>query len=302
MHQEPHKASVNGGFRTITRGKKGAKSSAIARLKERASASPGATCGKVLQLASAFVLLAACLIFSATVFGSIYWSDQIKTWGPDKWTAASTAALAILTFFLAIGGGWAAYESMIAAKDSNATLDLQRQAFDLEQKAALQLSCADVRPGSANAGPRPADNYLIDLNGVASEVVDGSQTFPTTDIENEPIDFPNVYPRCTLTNFGKLPILVPRPTIVFYTYEGVTFQGAGNGPGFSRPTEFKLVVPAPALQPGQSYYFGLLNGTSVSVKIRFPRTLSAYTITDGKTHDLDLAIDLGQLANSKKVR
>jgi plastocyanin len=176
---------------------------------------------------------------------------------------------------------FAAIASSVAATGAFVTGFYQMQAVNLERTPAIHLAC---RPEyrlaeQATHAEVPEETLLLRPSGGEWLHIGGSPAMPGMDM---PASTPEPFARCTLKNFGRLPLLdMHLPTQLFFR--------ASSGALVRRT----FVVDLPGLSADAEYEFSLLNGSRDTMRISFDRNVALSRMDGDGQMSEHLFVDAG---------
>ena len=192
----------------------------------------------------------------------------LKRLNKDSW-------LTIFTLIVAIGGIWTAYESRQTAKATLQMAGEERKKTDIELLPILFMNCKWYNSTVSKYEKQPEHAYAFSL---------GMIPFPT---KNHPIHVVSIIPASKkeyivklpkisehyfLTNYGRSPafnIFIPCNYLV-----GTSFTELWKG----NPQSGTAYIPIPALSPGMTYDFTIINDTPFYYEYKCLDTVSMTTL------------------------
>ena len=176
----------------------------------------------------------------------------------------------------------AAIASSVAAIGAFSTGFYQMQAVNLERIPAIHLACRPEYRLAEQAAhvDQPEETLLLRPSGGEWIHVGGSTGMGMRDMR---VDAPDPFARCTIKNFGRLPLLdMHLPT-------QVTFKNPRTG-AIARST---FVVDLPGLSADAEYEFSLLNGSPDVMQIAFDRSILLSAMDGNGQTSQHLFVDAG---------
>jgi plastocyanin len=156
----------------------------------------------------------------------------------------------------------AAIASSVAAIGASFTGFYQMQAVNLERSPAVHLACRPEYRVADQAAheAEPEETLLLRPSGGELIHVGGGDPM---DMQQGGVPTPEPFARCTVKNFGRLPLLdMHLPT-------RLTFSNPASGV----VTRTTFVLDLPGLSADAEYQFSLLNGSNDILRIAFDRTV-----------------------------
>jgi len=156
----------------------------------------------------------------------------------------------------------AAIASSVAAIGASFTGFYQMQAVNLERIPAIHLACRPEYRLADQAAhiSEPEETLLLRPSGAEWIHVGGTDPMG---MPLSPVATPEPFARCTVKNFGRLPLLdMDLPTIL-------TFRNPSTGVS----THTTIALDLPGLSADAEYDFSLLNGSKDVMGIAFDRTV-----------------------------
>lgn len=184
----------------------------------------------------------------------------------------------------------AAIASSVAAIGAFSTGFYQMQAVNLERIPAIHLACRpEYRLAEMAAHvDQPEDTLLLRPSGGQWLHVGGASVAEETGAH---IDTPEPFERCTVKNFGRLPMLDMHLPI------RLSFTNAATG-AIARTT---FVLDLPGLSADAAYEFSLLNGSTDLMQIAFDRTVFLSAMDGNGQVSQHLFVD-GRVAELERMR
>ena len=170
------------------------------------------------------------------------------------WIAAVTG------FFAVVGSVWAAIAASMSTSAAFAQLELQR-------KPVIVLACTiafRIQERAHNVAP-PVDVLFLEP-GIAGPVVPLDQTFPTYTADGKIIEYPPMYARCMLTNAGSMAVVEIEVPLT------VSFFGKSIADSSIPQETSRRSIRVPFLKPGESYEFGVAQGSPFRASFTFDRS------------------------------
>jgi plastocyanin len=190
----------------------------------------------------------------------------------------------------------AAIASSVAAIGAFSTGFYQMQAVNLERIPAIHLACRPeyVLAEAAAHVERPEDTLLLRPSGGEWVHVSGAGAMtgmPGMSGMGGGVDTPDPFARCTVKNFGRLPLLdMHLPT-------RLSFTNSATG-AVVRST---FVIDLPGLSADAEYEFSLLNGSSDLMQVSFERTVLLAALDGNGQVSQHLFVD-GRVAEIERMR
>jgi plastocyanin len=172
--------------------------------------------------------------------------------------------------------------SSVAAIGAFFTGFYQMQAVNLERIPAIHLACRPEYRLAEQAAhvDQPEETLLLRPSG--GEWLHIGGTSETEEAEAR-VGVPEPFARCTIKNFGRLPLLdVDVPTLLTFTLPKT---------GATVRSSFELDLPG--LSADAAYDFSLLNGSGGSMRIAFERTIRVAAIDASGGAPQHLFVDAG---------
>jgi hypothetical protein len=198
------------------------------------------------------------------------------------WIAAFAGLIA------AIGGFWAAVATSMGASAAFGQLDLQR-------KPVIVLTCTSTfrLQEEAHKIAPPVDVLFLQPGQEGSGLVPFDNTIPTYTQDGKIIEYPPLYARCMLTNAGALPVVqVELPLTVTFWNDAL--------PPTPGQTE-QRVIRLPFLKAGESYEFGIAQGSSARASFKFDRTATLTRIDTERPTPVTVFVNQGFMAAENQI-
>jgi plastocyanin len=176
----------------------------------------------------------------------------------------------------------AAIASSVAAIGASFTGFYQMKAVNLERSPAVHLACRPEYRLAEEAAhvTEPEETMLLRPSGGELIHVGGSDPMG---MQNGGVPSPEPFARCTVKNFGRLPLLdMHLPT-------RLTFHNPASGV----VTRTTFVLDLPGLSADAQYEFSLLNGSNDDLRIAFERTVLLANIESNNEVSERLFVDTG---------
>jgi plastocyanin len=175
----------------------------------------------------------------------------------------------------------AAVGASIAAIGGFASAFFDKQRDDLELTTAIHLACRPTYRALEQASKASnADMLFLSADGGRLlHVAEGSMS----DDAGHRLLSPEPFARCTLFNYGRLPVLNLRVTFSTEFFDSQTSESG------SQPVRAYLDVPG--IAPQQSYEFRLANGTPKVLSLHVERTFEMTHVDSGRTGAEALFVD-----------
>jgi plastocyanin len=174
----------------------------------------------------------------------------------------------------------AAVGASIAAIGGFASAFFDQQRDDLELKTVIHLACRPTYRALEEASKASNIDTLF-LSADGGRLLHVSEGAMSDDAGHRLLP-PEPFARCTLFNYGRLPVLNLR--IAF----AVTFFDA---PGAERAQAAEAFLDVPGIAPQQAYEFALANGTAKRLQVHVDRTFEMTHVDSGRSGSEALFVD-----------